>query len=268
MSRDQEKRDRRLETDADKSNINPDANPDPITGEPGAHPVGTGIGAAAAGAIGTAIGAAGGPVGAAVGAVVGSVVGGLAGKAAAESIDPTIEDAYWRENYASRPYAKTDRTYEDYSPAYRTGYEGYGRYYDQGTNYEDIEPELRRNYEANYSATNVGWEDAKYAVQDAWDRVRNNSLFNDEDDYWRQNYNTQPYYERNMTYDRYQPAYQTGYEGYVHYQNQGKTYDEVEPELQRNYERNYGSSGLGWDKAKHAVRDAWYRLDRTFKNRR
>ncbi|NJL23055.1 MAG: hypothetical protein HC895_23115, partial [Leptolyngbyaceae cyanobacterium SM1_3_5] len=33
-----------------------DSNPDPITGEPGAHPVGTGIGAAGAGAAGAAIG--------------------------------------------------------------------------------------------------------------------------------------------------------------------------------------------------------------------
>src|SRR4029077_18614744 len=37
-----------------------DSNPDPITGEPGAHPVGTGVGAALAGA---AAGAAGGLVG-------------------------------------------------------------------------------------------------------------------------------------------------------------------------------------------------------------
>lgn len=69
---------------------NPNANPDPITGEKGAHPVGTGIGAAGAGAAATAVGAAvGGPVGAVVSAVVGSVAGGLAGKGVAEQIDPT-----------------------------------------------------------------------------------------------------------------------------------------------------------------------------------
>lgn len=88
-----------------------DANRDPITGQPGAHPVGTGIGAAAAGAVGAAIGAAGGPIGAAVGAVVGSVAGGLVGKGAAEVFDPTVEEAYWQENYHSRPYAKRELTY-------------------------------------------------------------------------------------------------------------------------------------------------------------
>src|SRR5262245_62513662 len=88
-----------------------DMNLDPITGEPGAHPVGTGIGAAAGGAAaGAAGGAVAGPAGAAVGAIVGGVAGGLAGKGIAESIDPTAEDAYWREHYTSRPYYTKDVT--------------------------------------------------------------------------------------------------------------------------------------------------------------
>lgn len=66
------------------------ANLDPITGEPGAHPVGTGVGAVAGGmAAGAAVGTVAGPVGTAVGAAAGAVVGGLAGKGVAEKIDPT-----------------------------------------------------------------------------------------------------------------------------------------------------------------------------------
>jgi hypothetical protein len=74
--------------------INPeDRNPDPITGQPGAHPLGTGVGAAGVGTVATVIGATvGGPVGAVVGAVVGSVAGGLAGKSTAESVNPSSED--------------------------------------------------------------------------------------------------------------------------------------------------------------------------------
>jgi hypothetical protein len=66
----------------DKKTVHePDANLDPLSGEKGAHPVGTGIGAASAGATGAAIGGAvGGPVGAVVGAVIGAVSGGLVGK--------------------------------------------------------------------------------------------------------------------------------------------------------------------------------------------
>lgn len=156
----------------DKKIVNADANPDPITGESGAHPVGTGVGAAGAGLAATAIGAAvGGPVGAVVGAVIGSVAGGLAGKSVAEKIDPTVEDDYWRSNYSSRPYAESTRQYDDYSPAYRTGYEGYSIYGSQGMNYSDAEPHLKQDYERNPNAGRMAWEKAKHATRDAWDKV-------------------------------------------------------------------------------------------------
>ncbi len=156
------------------SDDNRDANLDPITGEPGAHPVGTGVGAAGAGAIGTVVGAVvGGPVGAAIGAVVGSVAGGLAGKSAAEKINPTVEDDYWRNNHTSQPYYDKAHDYNDYQPAYRAGYEGYGRYANAGRTYEDAEPELRSDYEKNRGGAGLAWDKAKYATKDAWHRVEN-----------------------------------------------------------------------------------------------
>lgn len=158
--------------DDKKQRRDPQSNPDPITGQPGAHPVGTGVGAAGAGVVGTAIGGAvGGPVGAVVGAVVGSVAGGLAGKGVAEKVDPTIESEYWRSNYKSRPYIEPDYDYTDYEPAYRTGYEGYSTYAGQGLTYTDAEPHLRTNYERQYGSSRLGWEKAKHASRDAWDRV-------------------------------------------------------------------------------------------------
>src|SRR2546423_536055 len=91
------------------------ANRDPISGAPGAHPIGTGVGAAAGGmAAGAAAGTVAGPIGTAIGAAVGAVVGGLAGKGIAEKIDPTLEEAYWRENYIRRPYVTQGATYDDY----------------------------------------------------------------------------------------------------------------------------------------------------------
>ncbi|MGZ5139155.1 MAG: hypothetical protein ACXWCX_15260, partial [Burkholderiales bacterium] len=76
-------------------------NRDPITGAPGAHPIGTGLGAAAGGiAAGAAAGTlAAGPIGTAIGAAAGAIAGGLAGKAVAEHFDPTAEEAYWRDTY-------------------------------------------------------------------------------------------------------------------------------------------------------------------------
>jgi hypothetical protein len=149
---------------ADKS-----ANRDPLTGAAGAHPVGTGVGAVAGGmAAGAAAGTVAGPVGTAVGAAVGAVVGGLAGKGIAESIDPTREDAYWRENYRSRPYA-SDATYDDFGPAYAYGVSSFSRY--PGQRFEDVESDLSRDWDRARGKSSLTWERAKLATRDAWHRL-------------------------------------------------------------------------------------------------
>ncbi|MBW4485206.1 MAG: glycine zipper family protein [Tildeniella torsiva UHER 1998/13D] len=243
---------------------NPDTNPDPITGQPGAHPVGTGVGAAGLGTVGTVVGGVvGGPVGAVVGAAVGAVAGGLAGKSAAEKADPTVEDSYWRDNYKKRPYVESEYSYDDYSPAYRTGYEGYGNYSQQGLTYDAAEPRLREAYERQHSGNRLGWDKARHASRDAWTRVDSNvSRYKAEDDYWRTNFASRPYREANYEYDDYSPAYRTGYEGYNTYAGQGMTFGQAEPHLRQDYERRHNGR-LGWEKAKHAIQDAWHRLEST-----
>lgn len=147
-------------------------NADPLTGEPGAHPVGVGVGAAAGGAAaGAAAGAVAGPVGAAIGAVVGGVAGGLAGKSAAEKIDPTVEDAYWSDQYASRPYYDRAITYEEYRPAYRYGWESRPQH--AGRSFEDAEADLKRGWESAKAKSKLTWDKAKHATRDAWTRVEN-----------------------------------------------------------------------------------------------
>jgi len=147
-----------------------DANRDPITGAPGAHPVGTGLGAAAGGAAaGAAVGSVAGPVGTAVGIVAGAVAGGLAGKGVAEKVDPTVEDAYWRENYSKRNYVDRGASYEVYRPAYRLGYESRSKY--QGKRYEEVESDLQREYERSRSKDAASWDKARFATRDAWQRI-------------------------------------------------------------------------------------------------
>ena len=142
---------------------NVDTNPDPITGAPGSHPVGTGLGAAGGGVTGAAIGAAAGPVGAMVGAAVGAVAGGLAGKAAAEAVDPTAEEAYWRENYQSRPYADKNLGYESYGPAYQYGWESKGRY--PNRKYSEVESQLAAGWGKTKGAAKLGWDKARHATR-------------------------------------------------------------------------------------------------------
>jgi len=123
-----------------KRDDNP-ANRDPITGAPGSHPVGTAAGATSGGVAGAVVGTAvGGPVGGAVGAAVGAVAGGLAGHAAGEAVNPSVEDIYWRQAHIREPYYRKDFTYDDYGPAYRTGYEGASRYHGQNRRFDDVEP--------------------------------------------------------------------------------------------------------------------------------
>jgi Glycine zipper len=147
-----------------------ETNRDPMTGEPGAHPFGTGAGAASGAAAGAAVGSAvGGPFGFAIGGAVGAIAGGLAGHGVAEAVNPTAEDAYWRENYSTRPYISADLDYAFYQPAYRYGWEARGRY--DGRTWEEIEDELANGWYVVRGTSVLMWDDARPAARDAWDRV-------------------------------------------------------------------------------------------------
>jgi len=113
---------------------NPDANRDPITGQP----VGTAGGAFAGGG--------------------------------AERINPTVEDTYWRDNYSTRPYITKNASYDDYGPAYRYGYERYPQH--RGKSWEQVENDMERDWERFKGKSRLTWTDAKHATKDAWIRVK------------------------------------------------------------------------------------------------
>ncbi len=145
-------------------------NRDPITGTPGAHPLGTGAGAASGGLAGAAVGmVVGGPVGSVIGAAFGAVAGGLAGKGAAEAVNPTAEEKFWRETFVREPYYVTGKTYEYYAPAFRAGWEGRARH--DGRAFAEAEPELMAEYERTKSELDPAWNEVRPAAQAAWNRV-------------------------------------------------------------------------------------------------
>jgi hypothetical protein len=138
---------------------------------------GTGVGvvggAAAGGVVGGATagalaGGVTGPVGAVIGAAVGAVAGAVMGRKAA---DPVIEDTYWRDNHATRPYAQKDVTFDHYQPAYRAGVESYNR--NPSRSFDEVEPELGRDWGRARGKSSLEWEHARPAARDAWDRVSN-----------------------------------------------------------------------------------------------
>ena len=96
--------------------------------------------------------------------------GGLAGNTIAESIDPAAEEAYWRKNYSSRLYDTSGATFNEYRPAYSYGVDAHRRY--EGQSFEQVEPELMRDWDRVRGMSSLTWEKAKHAVRDSWQRVR------------------------------------------------------------------------------------------------
>lgn len=142
----------------------------PNPGALGPHPVSTGLGAAAGGmAAGAAIGTVAGPIGTIAGATAGAIIGGVAGNALGQAIDPKVEDAYWQKAYAKESYYQAGLTYDDYAPAYRTGYQGRAQY--AGRKFNDVERDLEARYNREKGSSKLGWENAKRATRAAWDRI-------------------------------------------------------------------------------------------------
>lgn len=85
-----------------------------------------------------------------------------------------VEDRWWADNFATRPYnvGRTER-YERLRPAYRYGFESAKHH--MGRRFDEAEADLRAGwdrYEQRDEAKDSAWDDVKYAVRDAWDRVR------------------------------------------------------------------------------------------------
>jgi hypothetical protein len=85
-----------------------------------------------------------------------------------DAFDWSSEDEYWRTNFHTRPYA-SGRTYDDYRPGYRFGFESANRY--QGRSWNDAESDLVRDWERYEHRGQSTWEQIKSAARDAWDRV-------------------------------------------------------------------------------------------------
>ena len=103
--------------------------------------------------------------------ITGTATADRAGTTAGSEFNPSVHDIYWREQHNREPYYRKDFTYDDYAPAYRTGYETAGRYLGQGRRFDDLESELHANYERIKGQSRLAWQDAKEAARAAWHRV-------------------------------------------------------------------------------------------------
>ncbi|MGE5523105.1 MAG: hypothetical protein ACM3SS_05265 [Rhodospirillaceae bacterium] len=92
-------------------------------------------------------------------------------------VDYDDELAYWRENYAQEPYYRPDYTFEHYEIAYRVGAEARQRH--RGRSFDEVEDELRTEYERTRGDSPLTWEEGRGAVRAAWNRL--DRMFPDSD---------------------------------------------------------------------------------------
>jgi len=112
-----------------------------------------------------------------VGAVVGSVVGGMMGHDLAESVNPTMEDAFWRSNYTRETYVEPSMTFNDYGPAYRVGYMGYARHGERhGGHFHKAEEDLEKDWNSERGESRLEWSKARHAARAAWLRVETSNV--------------------------------------------------------------------------------------------
>jgi hypothetical protein len=90
-------------------------------------------------------------------------------------IDATVEETYWRDNYLREPYYERGYTFDDYYPAYRTGWEGRQRY--QGRTFEQCERDLQRDYQRNRGTSQLDWAKNRHAVRAGWERFEHTDPF-------------------------------------------------------------------------------------------
>jgi hypothetical protein len=108
------------------------------------------------------------------GRAMASAVGFAAGAAASVArrpgkVDPAAQERYWLENYANEPYYDSNYSFEDYLPAFRTGWEGRAKY--AGRSFEDVEKDLTADFHWNRGQSRLVWDQARHAVRAAWDRI-------------------------------------------------------------------------------------------------
>lgn len=78
------------------------------------------------------------------------------------------DDSYYRNHYQSN-FASSGAAYDDYAPAYTYGSQMRSQY--AGRQWDDVETDLRTNWESRSAGGASTWEKMKAAVRHGWDRM-------------------------------------------------------------------------------------------------
>ena len=83
--------------------------------------------------------------------------------------DPAQKEIDWQEHHSTQTYAGGERKFEDFVPAYRTAQAAFAKH--RGKKFEEIEDELALDYGKHHPGTALPWDEARPAVQSAWDKL-------------------------------------------------------------------------------------------------
>jgi len=81
------------------------------------------------------------------------------------------ENAYWQQNFATRPYNQAGTSYNTIQPAYQYGVNAYSQY--NGQPYSAVQTQLQNNWNSARGNSNLTWAQAQNATQDAYERIYN-----------------------------------------------------------------------------------------------
>jgi hypothetical protein len=183
----------------------------------------------------------------------------------------TGDEDYFRQDY-NQNYQRSGRDYDQYRPAYRYGYDLARE--DRFRNYEwsDVERDAQRDWQNRFPQNQ--WTDYRASVQYGWNQGRRGTRTGQsmqsmesgqsmgsgqqfDDAYFRQDWQRN-YANRGYGYERYQPAYQYGYQLANDQRFKGRGWNDIESNVRRDWERQHPNDK--WEDFKDAVRHGWDRI--------
>ncbi|HSL72600.1 MAG TPA: hypothetical protein VK864_20285 [Longimicrobiales bacterium] len=127
------------------------------TNEPKSQPVGDAAGGIVGASAGAGLGALAGPLGILVGAAAGALGGWWAGRAVSDRLQNYDDDEFRRMHRSLHP----TQDYDDARDYYQFGHLAGAHPDYQGRDFAEVEPELRRTWQADAEARYGRWDDIR-----------------------------------------------------------------------------------------------------------
>jgi hypothetical protein len=176
-----------------------------------------------------------------------------------DKITPDIDnDSYYRSHWNAK-YSNADDSYDDYLPAYRYGNEARRLQKYRSRHWDDVESDLKSDWESRYTTGTSTWQKFKDAVRHGWDKITPD--MDDDSTYYHSHYES-TYATSGTDFDDVAPAYRYGNEMRSSDTYRDRDWDDVEHDLKKDWHSKYGTDHepSAWERIKAAVRHGWERM--------